>query len=94
MKQKNKFKLEIIRKDNQNLRAELNESRSHLIAKDNLIKDLQNQLSADSLSTSLKKNVNFDEVEKLKNKISELTKENSRVNIFIIFNDKVLKLSY
>ena len=70
------------------MRAELNESRTHLITKDNLIKDLQHQLAGDTALKNTNDEINRlnREIDAQKNKITELNKENSRVfdQIFII----------
>ncbi len=42
---KNLFQLENVRKDNLNLRAEINECRNQLIARDTLIKEMQMELA-------------------------------------------------
>lgn len=50
------IKLEHLRKDNQLLRTEINDARTKLILRDNLIKDLQDQLNNDP--KRIKQNVN------------------------------------
>ncbi|CAF0776388.1 unnamed protein product [Brachionus calyciflorus] len=108
------IQLENVRRDNLQLRAELNDSRSLLISRDNLIKELQHQLSDPSLRksnlTELKSSLNNIslklsmtnealnkesvtskqlqdenvrlqlELDSLKSKINELSRENSRLS--------------
>ncbi|RNA44371.1 hypothetical protein BpHYR1_026176 [Brachionus plicatilis] len=73
---KMEIQLENVRKDNLQLRAELNENRSLLISRDNLIKDLQHQLSDPSLRKS-----NLNELKSSLNNISmKLSMTNDALN--------------
>jgi chromosome segregation ATPase len=82
--------IEHLRRDNLQLRAELNEARSHLIARDSLIEELQSsssQLNRTSVSSSLSAAQSKDEnarlereLELLRNKMTELNKENVKLS--------------
>lgn len=63
-----------MRKDNTQLRAELNEARGQLISRDNLIKDLQHQLSDPTLRKTNLTELKVEFINSNLNRLSKLLK--------------------